>query len=51
MFDVPGGGREIVGAVEEAVGGWREQARVAGVPGHPEAGVERGRGAAHESQA
>ena len=33
MFDVPGGGREIVAAVEEAVGGWREQARVAGVPG------------------
>ena len=33
MFDVPGGGREIVAAVEAAVGGWREQARVAGVPG------------------
>ena len=33
IFDVPGGGREIVGVVEEAVGGWREQARVAGVPG------------------
>ncbi|MDE2875716.1 MAG: hypothetical protein OXU69_07205 [Gemmatimonadota bacterium] len=27
-----GGGREVVGAVEEAVGGWREQARAAGVP-------------------
>ena len=33
IFDVPGGGREIVAAVEEAVGGWREQARAAGVPG------------------
>lgn len=32
IFDVPGGGREIVAAVEEAVGGWREQARAAGVP-------------------
>lgn len=32
MFDVPGAGREVVGAVEEAVGGWREQARAAGVP-------------------
>ena len=33
MFDVPDGGREIVAAVEEATGGWREQARDAGVPG------------------
>ena len=33
IFDVPRGGREIVAAVEEAVGGWREQARAAGVPG------------------
>ncbi len=33
IFDVPRGGREIVGAVEAAVGGWREQARAAGVPG------------------
>ncbi|MDE2872651.1 MAG: type II toxin-antitoxin system HipA family toxin [Gemmatimonadota bacterium] len=33
IFDVPRGGREIVGAVEAAVEGWREQARAAGVPG------------------
>ena len=32
-FDVPAGGREIVGAVEEAVRGWRERAGEAGVPG------------------
>ena len=31
-FDVPGGGREIVAAVEDAVGGWRERAREAEVP-------------------
>ena len=39
MFDVPGGGREIVGAVGEAVGGWRERARVAGVPREMAEGV------------
>lgn len=33
IFDVPGGGREIVAAVEDAVGGWREQVCAAGVPG------------------
>ena len=33
IFDVPGGGREIVAAVEDAVGGWREQACAAGVRG------------------
>lgn len=33
MFDVPRGGREIVAAVDEAVGGWQEEARAAGVPG------------------
>ena len=33
MFDVPGGGREIVAEVVQAVAGWREQARAAGVPG------------------
>ena len=33
IFDVPGGGREIVAAVEDAVGGWRDQACAAGVPG------------------
>ena len=33
MFDVPGRGREIVAEVVEAVAGWREQARAAGVPG------------------
>ena len=32
-FDVPGGGREILAAVEAAAGGWREQARYADVPG------------------
>ena len=41
MFDVPRGGREIIGAVEEAVGGWREQARAAGVPGEVVDGVGR----------
>ncbi len=40
MFDVPRGGREIVGAVEEAVAGWREQARAVGVPGEVVDGVE-----------
>ena len=43
MFDVPGGGREIVAAVEEAVGGWREQARAAGVPGEMVDWVEKAR--------
>ena len=33
LFDVPRAGREIVGAVEEVVGGWRKWAREAGVPG------------------
>lgn len=33
IFDVPRGGREIVEAVEGAVGGWRDRARAAGVPG------------------
>ena len=32
MFDVPRGGREIVGEVAEAVGGWRRHAGAAGVP-------------------
>lgn len=32
MFDVPRGGREIVGEVKDAVGGWPQHARAADVP-------------------
>ncbi len=41
MFDVPGGGREIVAEVVEAVAGWREQARAAGVPGEMVEWIQR----------
>lgn len=39
-FDVPGGGREIVGQVAEAVGRWRKHACAAGVPGEMAEWVE-----------
>ena len=41
MFDVPGGGREIVAEVVEAVAGWREQARAASVPGEMVEWIQR----------
>ncbi len=41
MFDVPGGGREIVAEVVEVVAGWREQARAAGVPGEMVEWIQR----------